>query len=344
MPSQTNVALMSFVVTDGTTPRSNAERAADIILNVKDYGAKGDGSDDYAALQYVFDLAHGTSENPHGVTNAVQNKMIFFPQGQYKISQPITLTKVYGGHIAGDGPFTSVISRTVSGAGPIFVANDASFTTIERLGFVDGTIAIDLDWDDSGGGGGNQENYISDVRISGCTVGIRVAHGGYGGVGNLFMNVYLCDNSSAGIALNSSSALSNVVYGGGGYSSIADSAIYWASGGHFSCFIGICMDSAGESANSWDLIMNSDFPCAIIGGRTNNFRSINMSAGIVAIRGMVVQRSNLVNITGGKCLIDGCICSTNPVITGNGGSLYLRANLFPTGFHSTFSGTVVNEV
>jgi len=59
-----------------TAVGSNASQLADMAINVKSFGAKGDGvTDDTAAIQTVVNL----------------NKPVFFPKGIYRITSPITL-------------------------------------------------------------------------------------------------------------------------------------------------------------------------------------------------------------------------------------------------------------
>ena len=85
----TNSPEMQLVkATDSVVGRSLANRFSD-ILNVKDYGAIGDGvTDDQPAIQAVIDKAG-------------PNSVVFFPEGTYRLeSGPITLTKnvnIYGG-------------------------------------------------------------------------------------------------------------------------------------------------------------------------------------------------------------------------------------------------------
>ena len=61
------------------------------VINVKDYGAKGDGSTpDTAAIQAAFDAAFGPWTAPHTRGNALLNKPVFFPPGQYQVASPTT--------------------------------------------------------------------------------------------------------------------------------------------------------------------------------------------------------------------------------------------------------------
>ena len=75
-----------------TAPRTTPDRFDDIV-NVKDFGAKGDGStDDTAACQAAIEAAFGPPDAPHGQNNRILNRPLFFPGGNYKINAPATLT------------------------------------------------------------------------------------------------------------------------------------------------------------------------------------------------------------------------------------------------------------
>jgi hypothetical protein len=75
------ISTASVVATGSTAPRTLANRFADVV-NVKDFGAKGDGvTDDTAAIQAAI--------NSVGSAGAT----IFFPTGTYLISSAITVLK-----------------------------------------------------------------------------------------------------------------------------------------------------------------------------------------------------------------------------------------------------------
>lgn len=106
----TNLALASIKATGGTSSRTFAARFAD-TLNVKDYGAAGDGStDDTTAIQDCFDAAYGSSGSPHG-TSYNSNKAVCFPPGNYKVSALATIS-VTGSANDGTGKVKLTVSST----------------------------------------------------------------------------------------------------------------------------------------------------------------------------------------------------------------------------------------
>jgi hypothetical protein len=78
--------------------------AANIVtLNVKDFGAVGDGShDDAPKIQACFDAAFGSyltdHTNPFGV-----NAAVFFPSGNYRTTAPLYISQAAGGRVYGAG-------------------------------------------------------------------------------------------------------------------------------------------------------------------------------------------------------------------------------------------------
>lgn len=102
------------VVATGTTePRSLKDRFADII-NVKDFGAKGDGvTDDTASIQAALNAASVfRGDILENAMNYVQN-CVFFPAGTYIISD--TLFVGEGTTVFGASQSSSIIKATHSG-------------------------------------------------------------------------------------------------------------------------------------------------------------------------------------------------------------------------------------
>jgi hypothetical protein len=97
----------AVTATGSTTARTLADRFADGV-NVKDYGALGDGvTDDYAAIQAAI--------------NAVDTGLggtVFFPKGVYIVSQPLTASS-FGVILKGAGKSATTLSATHS-SGPVY--------------------------------------------------------------------------------------------------------------------------------------------------------------------------------------------------------------------------------
>jgi hypothetical protein len=105
-----NFATCSVTATGATATRSFGDRFADVV-NVKDYGATGDGStNDTAAIQVAFNAAYGSSVSPHGTSYSL-NKPVFFPAGNYIVSAPATIS-VTGAVNDGTGKVKLTVSST----------------------------------------------------------------------------------------------------------------------------------------------------------------------------------------------------------------------------------------
>src|SRR5262245_16865608 len=122
------------------------------VLNVRDFGATGNGrTDDYAAIQSCLDAAFGTVVSPHGNANRLLNKAVYFPAGNYLLSTPLQAQSWESPHLFGDGNNLSNI--TGSGCGAI-VTNGCRNGRFENLSFTKGgdasQVAFALDWNSTG--------------------------------------------------------------------------------------------------------------------------------------------------------------------------------------------------
>src|SRR5262249_16470379 len=114
MPSRgaqadTNFTNFRFPAAGAPTARTMPDRLGDVI-NVKDWGAVGDGSrDDTAAIQAAIDHAVGLgSTGAYGGT-------VFFPVGVYHITESITVTSQSSLRLIGSGKQSSILSGKTSG-------------------------------------------------------------------------------------------------------------------------------------------------------------------------------------------------------------------------------------
>src|SRR5262249_50172136 len=86
--ADTSFTRFAFPATGAPTPRTMPDRVAEII-NVKDFGAVGDGKrDDTSAIQAALDAAFGPPSNFHNWQNAHLNKEVHFPAGKYRVVAP----------------------------------------------------------------------------------------------------------------------------------------------------------------------------------------------------------------------------------------------------------------
>jgi hypothetical protein len=86
--ADTSFTRFAFPATGAPTLRTMPDRLAEII-NVKDFGAVGDGvTDDTSAIQAALDAAFGPPSNFHNWQNAHLNKEVHFPAGKYRVVAP----------------------------------------------------------------------------------------------------------------------------------------------------------------------------------------------------------------------------------------------------------------
>ena len=75
-----------------------------LFVNVKNYGAKGDGTtDDYANIMKAVAAIRDSQ------SGGFAKQSLYFPAGRYRVSLPIFLDHWLGGGFYGDGPDQSVI-------------------------------------------------------------------------------------------------------------------------------------------------------------------------------------------------------------------------------------------
>ncbi|WP_020601981.1 glycosyl hydrolase family 28-related protein [Spirosoma spitsbergense] len=155
------------------------------MINVKDYGAFGDGGhDDTAAIQNAINFAKSQSYPTGGGTYQIS---VFFPAGFYYITAPINITNAVGIWLMGDGGkyiSTSIIGVT---GRSIFDFSGSSVSGCENFTFLS----------NSGNGAGRSTIGVQFALTSngGLNCGIRncyfqlqdfpTANGGYGTIGIL---------------------------------------------------------------------------------------------------------------------------------------------------------------
>lgn len=87
-------------------------------VNVKDYGAKGDGvTDDWAAIQAAINSTLDPSATSPYTNKLGTGGVIYFPAGRYRISQSITIPNATT--LVGDGRQASLIAPLPAFSGPL---------------------------------------------------------------------------------------------------------------------------------------------------------------------------------------------------------------------------------
>jgi Pectate lyase superfamily protein len=213
--ADTPFTTFSFPATGAPTPRTMPNRLAEVV-NVKDFGAAGDGSmDDTAAIQAALNAAYGSSSSPNGsFPGSMKNRAVFFPAGYYKITRALTLKSVMGAHIFGAGRFATTIQNVTSG-GSVFVTNGCQYSRFEQLNLMaSGTNSVCFDLDFDGNGIPLQSNTFSDIYFQGADTGLRIGNSGFMGSENLITNCFFANHRLYGLVTMNFNALQQTVIGG----------------------------------------------------------------------------------------------------------------------------------
>ena len=359
----------------GTTARTLDGWFGD-ILNVREFGATGDGTtDDRAAIQAAFDLAFGDSVTaPHGWTQRHLNRPVFFPAGKYRITAPLNLKYVCGGRIFGAGKWASQIryfpsvSPGPTNLTPVFNINGASHLNVERLymeslgdgsGSMTGTntCCINLDWDGTTSGNGNDglhSNHFQEITLGGGVHTVIIGHAGgtlCQGHNNLFLN---CDvtgpttvGSQYGFDVRGPAATNNMTIGGGGAGH--DMAWIRCPAGGGSMNMHNISGPSGDATLFSDavFVMESGKQALLSGGRCESVKLLRMNSGMVtiqAVNGTDGNTGNWINVTGGKCIMEGCFVG-NAKLVGSNSQLRIAGNYYAapnTNPWVGYTGTLVN--
>jgi len=188
------------------------------MIDVKDdFGAKGDGAtDDTDALQAALDEAYGTEEYPNGGSEGrYANQSVYFPNGWYVTSAPLTLRSVAGAHIYGEGRLSTTIQCNTPDSS-VFVTNGCMYSRFERLSLTapaGNGAAMDFNWDNSGTAS-LQSTTFADMNFGGGSYGLKIGSGGYMGSEITVLNCYAGDNVEAGVYVGNYNAIAITVLGG----------------------------------------------------------------------------------------------------------------------------------
>lgn len=283
-----------FAATGSSATRTLPDRLADVI-NVKDYGATGNGvTDDTNAVQAAINAAFGSSASPHGSSNATQNKPLFFPAGNYNVSGGLTFTSVSGGRISGASFGATQIIRSNTGGPVISAVEGFENCVIERMFITgparssnSGTIGFDLDW--TGSGVGIDGNTFREIDFTSLNYGLRIGNNGNGGGRSTTCIVAGSENVYYG--LKNLSTDMNMTFVGGGMSECVLGI--WFTGGSMACvgWAGAGSNNPYQTDFQWD----SSGIFTMMGGRSESGATFNATKGKILVYGCEMQPGSAVN-------------------------------------------------
>lgn len=352
----------AYPVGVSTATRTTPARFSD-VLNVKDFGAMGDGTtDDTVAIQKCFNAAFGSSSSPHnGLSSAgspmYSNKPVFFPAGSYKTTAPLTLTGVVGGMISGAGRVDTgiQIQNGLASSQPCIITNGCAYTTFARLnisipgnGSTAEAAVMELDWDgnNSSLGVSLQGNSFYDVSFGSGGIGCRIGNSGFGGNSHIFVNCGWFTNGIAGLIAANPNAYSISLFG------------CQPQG----CGIGVWCPSGGGAVETmhgisvqgsclYDIVLESTVGAySICGARSESVSFLKVNGPVpVRVAGCghltgsskavsINIASSLASVSADNCTLGGCIIgSGNALVRGNGSNF---GNIFSGSTVGTFTGHV----
>jgi hypothetical protein len=339
----------AFSATGATTSRTLPDRLAEVV-NVKDYGAKGDGfTDDAAALQAAFDAAWGPVSAPHASNNRLLNRPVVFPPGNYITTSTLYCQSVHGAWIMGAGSrmttitYKGPISRTAKTN--LIFTNGFAFARMEGISLVmtggntaaDKTVCFNWNWNWTNYPAVNTTQfYMIDVSLSGASFGFLAADPteppGYGDECDSasFVN---CRIESCNIGLYTANW--NAILGaflGGSVTDCITTGIWNAAAGIRS----VCGTRFG--GNGFDIVNYGGDAIMISGcySASPNFVASGGHSSLVGCMHMATTAGRFLNtVADVEISIDGCR-SLNGYLIGQGG-YYIRDSQFdnPNWLNST---------
>jgi hypothetical protein len=205
--------------------KSHKITASELTANQNKWVGKYEPSDewDYVGLQEaIYACFNSGTLKPNGV-NAMANKPLYIPAGNYLVNKPPTITLVIGGDIYGAGRISTTITATYPG--PAFQTNGCWYTQFTGIQF-SGTVAHDgavFELDGSYDGTnkqGVQGNTFKDCYFHGnnrvkCALAIVRRRGNNAqGSENLFLNCHFHSATFAAVYIADYNALQNTFIGG----------------------------------------------------------------------------------------------------------------------------------
>jgi hypothetical protein len=205
--------------------------------NVRDYGAKGDGStDDTAAIQQGLEALSN---------EAGDIKTLYFPNGTYKISQKLRVHNTKYVNIIGEDPDFTIISWGGSSGGIMLEIDGVAYSRFNRLQF-DGKgsakVAVDQAKRDGSTNYFDTGNEYAEDVFRNVGYGIRAGTYDIGAAESSVVRCRFINNSIAGIATKNFNALD-----------------WWIWYSYFeNCATGVTNAAEGEGAGNFS-VYNSVF-------------------------------------------------------------------------------------
>jgi hypothetical protein len=350
---ETAYSAFSYLSTGaGTTARTSAARWGD-VLNVKEFGAVGNGvADDATALQDALNAIQATETA----------RALYIPAGTYNTSEVLYITNTSGVRVYGDGQLSSKIVYTGSASAgnteatatagalitPVLMINGCKYSSFENLWFSPktGTNTVGVYIFQNAVKGITHSNNWQNCLVDGGVVSNSCATGwliGYEANAlcseQTFINCGANNCASYGWRLQQANALNiNLINCTGTFNAVFASAPI----GSMNIY------GASLAANTID-IQPGQTPMSIVGCRTESSNFVDMStqsfASIVActqIPGSVASSYFLNMANGSTATLDNCYyaigASTDGpriVSSANGGTIWIRGGYAEGGGNGT---------
>ena len=227
--------------------RSVAQKLDDFV-NVRDFGAVGDGvTDDTAALTRAIQQIY---KNPTALTETRARRTIYFPGGTYLIKSTLLIPPF--ARLVGDGTNSSIIKQDFA----TWVANvcDSSFQTGSNLGLSSATLPRDIE--------------ISGLRFFNSNVSNNRSLLNFDSAANIrITNSSIIGNSSPGLYPNLVSITSTV----SGSQNIIFDNVQFLNGGNAVSLVGTNISSVKVVNSIFDNLSN----VAVNLGSSQGFSSVN---------------------------------------------------------------------
>jgi pectate lyase-like protein len=346
----TNFA-QTYKTAPGGVSRKYQDRLGEVV-NVKDFGAVGDGSHaDAAAIQAAIDYAYGVYPNTRFLLNKIyNNRPVYIPAGTYMVDTTLILKGIHGALIFGDGPNATVLKwngakpgGTIqcdgvgSGAGSIltgsmthmFLTNGFGHSTLRDFGIdmgsisdSDGTVCFNWNWDNSVAAN-TSHLVIENMRFAnsnyGWLSGASHPYGGYECDTVTFLSPVFENCSRAGFAAFTQNAIGHSIYGG----AVRNCALGLGGGG--GCGLTV-VTGLRFSGNTWDIGLPSGC-CLIAGCNSTSLNFVNAGYGpveIVSCRHEPSSPGYFLSFGTTHIQVDNCYGGSNSYLGAGGVSSFLR--------------------